>query len=178
MSNLDLDETVFLRKISSDDTENIIKWRNSDFVRSNFIFQKLFTVSSQEKWIEKEINTGHVVQFIIVDKYLDKDVGCVYLRDIDNDFKKAEYGIFIGEKDAFGRGIGTQAAKLIVAYAFEKLQLHKVFLRVFADNHIAIHSYKKAGFVQEGYFKDDVFVNSSYRDMIFMSIINPNDRSI
>ena len=59
--------------------------------------------------------------------------------------------------------------------AFEQLGLHKVFLRVFADNLRAIKSYENAGFVKEACFKDDVKIDGKYYDMVFMAIINEKD---
>ena len=69
-----------------------------------------------------------------VKKNNDRPVGSVYFRDIDHDNKKAEYGIFIGEADAAGRGIGSETARLAADYARDVLKLHKLMLRVFADN--------------------------------------------
>ena len=92
-----------------------------------------------------------------------------FLRDIDDEHHKAEYGIFIGEDDARGKGVGTAAAELILKYGFEELKLHKIFLRVLADNGRAVHSYEKAGFKKEAYLKDDVFIDGKYRDIILMA---------
>ncbi|MEG2287915.1 MAG: GNAT family protein [Ruthenibacterium sp.] len=170
------DEAVCLRKISSADTAQIVAWRNSEFVRCGCIRQDPFTADAHEKWLKNEVDTGHVAQFILEDKILGRDVGSVYLRDIDPVSHKAEYGIFIGEKDACGRGIGTRATKLTLRYAFEVLKLHKVFLHVFAENGSAIRSYEKAGFVQEGCFKDDVYRNGRYHDLLYMSVIDSSDR--
>ena len=86
--------------------------------------------------------------------------------------KKAEYGIFIGETDCLGMGYGTEAAELMTEYAFEYLGLHKLMLRVYAENERAIKSYEKAGFVKEAYLKDDVFVQGKYRDIVLMAILN------
>ena len=87
--------------------------------------------------------------------------------------KKAEFGIFIGEDSARGRGIGSESVKLTIKYAFEELKLHKVFLRVFANNIQATKAYEKAGFEYEGTSKDDIILPSGeYQDIIFMAIIN------
>jgi len=96
----------------------------------------------------------------------------VYLRDIDRDHKKAEYGIFIGEREAMGRGYGSQAAELMIRYSFEKLGLHKLMLRVLAGNDRARKSYERAGFVQEAYLRDEVYLAGRYRDVILMAVIN------
>ncbi len=164
-------QDIYLRFMNEEDTDNIVKWRNSDFVRRNFIYQKPFTREGHENWIKTMINTGRVIQFMICTKE-GRPVGSVYLRDIDRTHNKAEYGIFIGEKDALGRGYGTQAARLMIDYAFEKLKLHKVMLRVLAENEQARRSYEKAGFVQEAYLKDEVFLEGKYKDVIFMAVIH------
>ena len=45
-------ETIYLRLMGAEDTENIIRWRNTDFVRSNFIYQKPFTRAGHENWMK------------------------------------------------------------------------------------------------------------------------------
>lgn len=171
-------DKIFLRKIEYSDTANIIKWRNSDFVREHFIYQALFTRESHEAWMKNMVETGRVDQLIICLKDETVEgvpVGSVYIRDIDRNHNKAEYGIFIGEESARGQGIGSMTAALMVEYCFKQLKLHRLFLRVFADNHQAIRSYEKAGFVKEAYLKDDVKINGKYRDIVLMGIINPEE---
>lgn len=170
---IDYSEKVYLKYITHEDTENIIRWRNKDNVRKNFLDQRPFTVESHTSWLENVVYTGRAAQFIIYEKEGDFPVGSVFLRDIDYQNKKAEFGIFIGEDSARGKGIGTEAAKSIVKYGFTELKLHKIFLRVLADNKGAIKSYCKAGFVQEAYLKDDVLLNGEYRDIILMALFNP-----
>lgn len=163
---------IYLRFMTHEDTEQIVAWRNSDSVRGNFIYQALFTKESHENWIRTMIDTGKVVQMMICESGTGRAVGSVYIRDIDPVHHKAEYGIFIGEDDARGKGYGTAAAKLMIRYSFEELELHRLFLRVYAENEQAIRSYEKAGFVKEAYLHDDVFVNGRYRDIVLMGILN------
>lgn len=163
---------VYLRLMTGEDTDLIVEWRNSDAVRKNFIYQALFTRESHENWIRTKVETGQVVQMIICDSATDKPLGSVYIRDIDRQHNKAEYGIFIGEADARGRGVGTAAAKLMLRYCFEEEKLHRVYLRALAGNAQAVRSYEKAGFVQEGYLKEDVCIEGEYCDIIWMAAVN------
>lgn len=163
---------VYLRPMTLDDTDLIVTWRNKDAVRKRFIYQKLFTRESHLSWVENKVNTGEVVQMIIVESESDQPVGSVYIRDIDHTHNKGEYGIFIGEDNARGKGYGSMAAKLMVRYAFEEMGLHRLFLRLFADNMQAKKSYENAGFVQEALLRDDVCIDGVYKDMILMGIIN------
>ena len=166
---------VVLRPITLEDTENIIKWRNSDSVRRNFIYQDLFTKESQEKWFHTMIETDKARQFIIYNKLSNNPIGTSYLRDIDRVNRKAEYGIFIGTEDDRGKGLGAETAELMIAYGFEVMGLHKIFLRVFSDNIRAQKSYERAGFRQEAYLKEEVFVDGIFKDIILMAKINDED---
>lgn len=166
-------KNIQLRKINIEDTDNIIKWRNNPNVKKNFCLQKDLTREEHLNWFNNKILTGEVVQFIIIDNDLDIPVGSTYLRDIDTNNKKAEFGIFIGEDLARGKGIGTESTILTIKYGFEELKLHKIFLRVFANNYSAIKAYEKAGFIYEGTAKDDIMLpNGEFQDIVFMSIIN------
>ena len=167
-------QKIRLRLMEDKDTEAIVRWRNNPRVQKNFIYQKPFTKEGHEQWVKTMVETGKVVQFIIEDFDSERPVGSVYFRDIDKEYKKAEYGIFIGEDDAVGKGFGSEAARLAVDYGFKNLGLHKIFLRAFAENQAAIRSYEKAGFKQEGYFKDEVRIGGQFRDLVFMAVLNPD----
>ena len=165
---------VVLKSIRREDTDDIIRWRNQPFVRDKFIYQELFTKESHEIWLKTMVDTGKVQQYIIYVKSLEAKpyaIGSAYLRDIDKRNLKAEFGIFIGEREYLGQGFGSDAAEVVVNYAFKELNLHKIMLRVFASNRRAIESYKKVGFVEEGYFKDEIRCGDGFRDVIFMAMI-------
>ena len=83
--------------------------------------------------------------------------------------KCAEYGIFIGEESARGKGAGTKSAKLILEYGFFTLGLDKIFLRVKKDNQGAIKSYEKAGFVFNGR-TETVVLEDETAEMVFMEL--------
>lgn len=167
---------IAIRPITREDTPHIIAWRNNPRVLPNFIDQNLLDEETHGRWLTNHVDAGKAAQFIICADGV--DVGSVFLRDIDHVHHKAEFGIFIGDDAQTGKGVGTKAATQIVAYGFEKLGLHKIFLRVLADNAGAVHCYEKAGFVQEGYFKEDVCVGGRFRDVIFMAVWKKDSEGI
>ena len=175
ISNVLEGDKVRIRPITMEDTPHIVAWRNDPHVRKNFVFQTLFTPEIHEAWMRGPVEQGTVCQFIIELQQSKKPIGSVYFRDIDPINENAEYGIFIGENDARGCGYGTEAAKLALDYAFHNLNLHRVFLRVFANNQQAVQSYKKAGFQQEGLFRESVKIDGKFFDMIFMAIIKKEE---
>ena len=162
---------VDLRPISYDDTDDIVLWRNRDVVRNNFIYRGAFTKEVHENWMREKVEKKKVFQFIITEKRDNRKIGSVYLRDLDSANRKCEFGIFIGEEEYLGRGLGTEAAKLILRFAFEELKMNKVFLRLLAENRRAYKSYLKVGFREEGLSRQDVFVDGSFHDVIFMSML-------
>ncbi len=168
----DREAGIYLRPMTPGDTELIIGWRNRDSVRENFIYQAPFTREGHENWIRTMIETGKAVQMIICESDGDLPVGSVYIRDIDREHNKAEYGIFIGEESARGRGIGTAAARLMLRYCFEEEKLHRIYLRALAGNARAVRSYEKAGFRKEACLRDDVRIRGEYRDIIWMAALS------
>ena len=80
-------------------------------------------------------------------------------------------GIAIGEREAWGKGYGTDAMKVILRYAFQELNLRRVSLDSFEYNPRAIRSYEKAGFVHEGRAREFLYREGRRWDLIFMGIL-------
>ena len=165
-------EWIHLRPLLLEDTDMIIRWRNSDFVRNCFIYQQDFTHAGHLRWFGEQIFTGKVIQFIVVENGTEKPLGSVYLRDIDREHSKAELGIFLSSVNVCGKGIGTESVRLLVRYAFHGVGLHRVYLRVFADNGRAIAAYQRAGFQIEARLRDSVCIQGEYRDILLMSVLS------
>ncbi len=162
-------ELINLRLINEEDFPLIVKWRNDINVKKNFIYREDFNIEGQKKWKETMIDTGKVIQFIICEKNRNnRPVGSVYLRDIDRVNGSAEYGVFIGEDDAQGKGYGNESALLLTDYANSVLGLKQLILRVFVYNVNAIKSYENAGFVRIDFLPDVECSDGHKGDMILM----------
>jgi RimJ/RimL family protein N-acetyltransferase len=83
----------------------------------------------------------------------------------------AEVWIGIGERDFWGKGCGTDAMNLVLRYAFQELNLHRVTLGAFAYNRRAIRSYENAGFRHEGRSRQFVMRNGQRHDGVEMGIL-------
>ena len=155
MNNI-IGEKVYLKPITSEDTKDIVKWRNSEHVMNNFIMRTPLTEEMHNNWLNTKVASGETMQFVIIVKNKDIHIGSVYLRDIDKNNMTCEFGIFIGDRDYLGGGYGNESQKLILQYAFNILNMKTVYLRVLEDNDIAINMYKKNGFrLIEG--KEEIF---------------------
>lgn len=147
-------EDVVLREFSEEDIPLKIEWINNPQNNKYLHYDIPLQLDKTQSWFQKR-DTSKRVDCMIV--YAGHAVGVIGLLSIDRTNSKAEYYITIGDTGFKGKGIATKATKAILAYAFQTLGLHKVYLNVDADNQIARHLYEKCGFVQEGYFKDDLY---------------------
>ncbi len=162
-------ERVVLRPITMEDTPLIVAWRNDPSVLQNFIYRGPFTAAVHINWMKTRVASGEVVQYIIEDRESGRPVGSVYFRDVNSSYHSAEYGVFIGESEARGKGLGSETARLFTDFGFETLGLHRISLRLLSDNVQARRSYENAGFQVEGVFRDMVLLDGRYRDVLFMA---------
>lgn len=162
-------EKLSLRPITDADTPDVVRWRNDPEVWKYFLFREPFTPEMHRDWLKNKVETGKVIQYIIVERESGKSVGSVYFRDVDEKNESAEYGIFIGEARARSRGLGTETARLFTAFGLNVLRLHRISLKVLGDNNVARRSYEKAGFQTEGVFRDYVKLDGKFTDVVFMA---------
>lgn len=137
---------VTIRPLQEQDAYTSVKWRNDPevFKYTGNTYDHEITIESELGWIRKVINNPNDYRCaILVDG---EYVGNIYLTDIDEE--TAEYHIFIGNKDYWGKGVAKQASDLILKYAFKELKLKSVYLRVQIENISAYSLYKKLGFVE------------------------------
>lgn len=162
-----VNDNLKVRPITMDDTDLIVEWRNKPRVMRNFLIQKPFTYEGHVRWMHEKVETGQVHQFIMeeITSEGSKPIGSVYIRDIDYDAQTAEYGVFIGEDDALGKGYGNEVVEWAIGYARD-IGLKKFTLRVLWDNTPAVLSYKHAGFRETLLEKDYI----GHRNLMHMEL--------
>lgn len=138
---------VTIRPLKEQDAYTSVKWRNDPdvFKYTSNTYDHEITIESEISWIRRVISNSNDYRCaIIVDGVY---VGNIYLTDIDNE--TAEYHIFIGNKDYWGKGVAKQASCLLLKYAFSVLNLKSVHLSVRKENIVAVKLYEKLGFSAE-----------------------------
>lgn len=163
---------ISYKSMKIEDTETVLRLRNSDHVRENFIYQKIITKEQHIEYYNNQILTGRIIQYVMTEKQTGNAIGCTLLKDIDYETKQAEFGIFIGETDALGKGYGTDALCQMKRIAFEELKLKKLILRVLGHNEIAYNLYSKMGFNEESRYDEDSAMSGKSRTIINMALYN------
>ena len=160
---------VLLRPIRFEDTDSIVRWRNEQSVKSNLLTQQDITAEGHRAYLLDKVASRQCDQFVIDVIDSDVSVGSAFLKDIDVQKGKGEFGIFIG-KEGRGRGFAREATSLLLEHAFETLALEQVYLTVFADNAPGIKAYEKAGFAIVSDKTSEVCIDGKTRSLLYMAL--------
>jgi UDP-4-amino-4,6-dideoxy-N-acetyl-beta-L-altrosamine N-acetyltransferase len=162
-----------LRRLNKNDKEILYKWINNRELRKYSSSYQQISWDEHCTWFDN-IQKDKTTEIFGVKRNPENNdlVGTCQLTNIQQNHKRAELLIRVWEPEL---GYGTTAIKELVDYAFFCLQLHKIYLHVFAWNARAIHVYEKCGFKKEGFLKDDVIVDGKYTDQYIMAKINNLD---
>jgi RimJ/RimL family protein N-acetyltransferase len=161
----------YLSPIHLDDTEMYCKWLNDLEISKYLVFPSTqFPIPRERELLSNMIQRGEQI-FAIVTQENDTLIGNTGFHDVDHLNRKAEFGIFIGDKDYWGKGYGTEATLLMLDYGFNILNLNNILLRVYAFNPRATKSYQKAGFKLIGSRRQAKIFGENKYDEIFMDIL-------
>lgn len=100
-----------------------------------------------------------------------RPIGITGLREIEPLQRSAEFVIFIGEQDCWGKGYGTETARLLLDYGFTDLGLHNIMLKVFGFNERGINAYRRAGFREIGHRRHAFRLAGESFDVIYMDCL-------
>jgi RimJ/RimL family protein N-acetyltransferase len=134
-----------------------------------------FSREQTEGWIASIGERDDRIDLAIVPHDVNQLVGEVVLNNIDTTNRSASIRIAI-RTPFTNRGYGRAALRLLIAFAFEQLGLHRVELEVFAFNPRALHVYEQLGFRREGVLRDVLFLDGAFHDAIVMSILEDEYR--
>lgn len=166
---------VRLRKMSSEDASTYHEWRN-DIEVMQFTNPSLdvFTYADTENFVKSITESNNSRSYIIEDIEANKPIGVTSLINIDYGNRNAECIIDIGDKNYWSKGFGKEAFRLLLDFAFNELNLHKVYLRVFSFNERAIKLYQKLGFYKEGELEEQFYRNGAWQNVVFMGLLKRN----
>jgi RimJ/RimL family protein N-acetyltransferase len=161
---------IYLRPLERTDAPLFATWLNDPDVSRFLKLYRPLSLRAEEEFIDRT-GQGDDILLGIVLRDGDRLIGGTGLHQIDQRCRKTSFGIVIGEKAAWGNGYGTEATRLMVGYAFDTLNLNRVWLHVYEYNPRGLRTYEKAGFRREGLLRQDVFRDGRYWDTITMAIL-------
>ncbi|RLQ82414.1 GNAT family protein [Planomicrobium sp. Y74] len=168
----------YLRILTADDAEEMVQLllRNREYWA---IFEpqhrdSYFTPAVQREKIRESIyqaRENREYSFGIFELHTHKLIGHISMYSIKRlPFLSALVGYSIDESYT-GRGIATEAVRLIVAFGFEKIQLHRIEAYVSPQNTGSVRVLEKAGFMNEGLLKEFLHINGVWEDHYHYAIL-------
>jgi Acetyltransferases, including N-acetylases of ribosomal proteins len=164
-------QRVYLRPLERADTPLLQTWVNDQDVIRNLLNFRPMNLQGEEEFLDKVTRDPDLLVLGIALRSDDRLIGDVGLHRIQSRDRQAGLGILIGEKAEWSKGYGTEATRLIVRYAFDVLNLNRVWLHVLEDNQRGRRAYEKVGFKVEGVLRQAGFREGRYMDMITMGIL-------
>ncbi|HIE39784.1 MAG TPA: N-acetyltransferase [Anaerolineales bacterium] len=173
-------EKVRLRPVEREDLPRYVRWFSDPEVRRHLSVYLPFSLAQEERWYEglQERLRRNEAVVLAIETSEGIHIGNIGLHGINWKDRSAELGIVIGEKEYWGQGYGTDAIRTLLRVAFEGMNLHRIYLRVDADNVRGIRCYEKCGFHREGTLRDAVFREGRYYDQLLMSILRPESQAL
>ena len=159
---------VYLRRLGEKDaTQEYCDWLNDPEV-NRYLVTTGATIEESRQYIKEKSESPDCLFLGIFFKENEKHIGNVKLEPIDFKNKKAALGIMLGDKKYWGRGLGTEAMKLLLDWAFDNLGLKEVTTGAVSENKAAIKAYQKAGFQIVGAKKKSIKHGDKVYDQIVM----------
>lgn len=167
-------ERVALGPLRPDLAPTYARWMNQLEVRRGLDYLGIASPESQEKWVQENLERSaegdpKAVEFTIYDRVDSVAVGTVGLLRIAHGNGNAELGIALGERR--GQGLGTEAIRLVLDYAFNVLHLRNVMLETLAWNVAGLKAYERAGFRRIGIRRGAVVSRGRRSDLVLMDAV-------
>lgn len=166
-------ETVVLRPVIADDAVDMLEvLADGDVLRLTGSHGTLSPddVEPMRQWYGSRAEHDDRLDLAAVDRATGRYVGEVVLNELDPNNNSCSFRIALGAPGQ-NRGLGTEATRLVLGYAFERVGLHRISLEVYSFNSRARRVYEKVGFRPEGVLRDALLWEGQRFDSHVMSIL-------
>ena len=169
---------IFIRPITINDGQYIVKWRNNEVVQSHCFSKAQVTLASNEKFFKDNVLSGKYKQFMV--ERVEEDYGLatypiatIYLKDIDYKNKRCELCVFSNNDKEWIPESQSSGIRMLIDKAFREYGMHKVYSYVFKKFPDEIDILVKAGFNEEAILeKEAMNKEGGYEDVVRLCIIN------
>ena len=163
---------IYLRPLELADLPTLTKWGvHSEVETALDLFYRLPDRSTKAVFLERIKTDENDVALGIMEKVTDTLLGFIGLNQIDLGNSHVQLGLFIGEQSSNTEAYETEAAHLIAKYAFDALNMNRIWLYVDACDTRVIQRSEKGGFTHEATFHQERFSDGRYVDTVVMGLL-------
>lgn len=164
---LDL-QNAKIRKLEEKDLVQVLDWRNHDDIRKWMVNTSKINFEDHKVWFER--NQNRTDRFFCIFEYDGQSQGYISFQNMENS-SAYEWGFYI--KPFAERGMGQLLGKAAIQYAFNCLDIHKIFGQVLAFNEKSILFHQKLGFQQEGLLRKQFKDSRGEFDIFQFGLLKP-----
>jgi RimJ/RimL family protein N-acetyltransferase len=161
---------VWLRAVEAEDAERYHQWINDPVTNDQRGLYHPLSQAQAAAYVADKAPSPEALTLTVCRGGGDA-IGLIGLRGICARSRRAEIWIYLGERSEWGKGFGTEAIRLLTDYAFDEMNLHRIWLECDPDNSAAVRSYEKNGFRLEGRHRDGYFRHGRFRDTVVMGVL-------
>ena len=173
-------DRVWLRPLEERDLPAVVAGINDTEVGGLAGYKAPMNLDQAKGWLDhvnEKAKKGEGFFFTVCELGDDRFIGTVWLKDVDYWHGNGELAIFM-DRDHIGKGFGTDAQRVLLAFAFTAVGLQRVWLTAYADNTRAIRSYEKLGFQREGLMRQSWRGPKGLEDSVLMAILADEWRAV
>jgi RimJ/RimL family protein N-acetyltransferase len=138
-------KTIFLRPFSEQDIKIKVLWLNDPEIKNNLILKDEINLQTTLEWFKSSQNDPTRKDFII-ETNDGKVIGTIGLRKISIQERSSCIYIIIGDKEYWGKGIMFESERILIEWAFNEMEVEKIWADVRYSNIASIITMKKIGF--------------------------------
>ena len=166
-------QSLILRGLGEEDIDKLLVFQNDHQLKKLTISWPLpVSRTKVRSWLEALSQADDEVAFGIVKKDINELIGVMRLMKIDWWHRKAELATYIGDPRYQDRGLGKEAWRVLLDWAFQDLGLHRVHARILSENSRTIRAVKSLGFQIEGTLREDIYQERRYKDVVVMGLLD------
>jgi ribosomal-protein-alanine N-acetyltransferase len=171
-------EQVRLRELKASDAPSLFSLLTAQEV-ARFISPPPSTVEGFERfiaWTLRQRTAGTYACFAVTLKGFDTAIGIFQVRETEPGFGTAEWGFAVGSP-FWGTGVFEESAQLVLEFAFETLDVHRLEARAAVRNGRGSGALLKLGAVPEGVLRKSFLRNGEYLDQVLYAIVEDDWRA-
>lgn len=166
-------ERLLLRKMKVSDAEDMYDYAKREELTKYLLWSphnSFFYTKDYLKYVESRYSVGDFHDWAVVEKDSGRMIGTCGFTSIDTQHNSGEIG-YVLNPDFHGKGYGTEAAKRVVAFGFDNLELHRIEARFMEGNRASFRVMEKLGMTFEGFKREAMLVKGAYRTIGVSAIL-------
>jgi RimJ/RimL family protein N-acetyltransferase len=130
-----------------------------------------WTLENLQRWYASRAEHDDRIDLSIIERATGAWAGEVVLNELNVGNESCGFRIALQGPRFYGRGLGTEATRLIIGYAFATVGVHRIELQVYDFNPRARHVYERVGFVHEGTMREALRWDGQWIDCHLMGML-------